>query len=506
MTDRFANGNAANDAPVAGVDTRTNYQGGDFAGISARIDEGYFSDLGVSALWISWPADGPDGYQDGSFPDADGCNLDPKTVKSSPMRFTGYHGYWPASPDQVDPRFGTLDELQTLVSKAHVRGIRVLLDLTANHVHTASPWWQQHQGDGWFHLPAEVCSDVGYDNKPITCWFASFLPDLNYSNAAAREAVVDMAVDWVKKTGADGFRFDAVKHLEMQFIEDLRARLKDEFEKTGVPFYVVGETFSGDAGQIAGFVGPARIQGQFDFPTNAHVLKAVARGEEGLDTMDAEVRKAKATYGDAAIMSNFVGNHDMARFLSHAAGSMPCGVWDIASEQAQAWRNPPGQPSDDAPYRKARLALTYVSTIPGIPLLYYGDEFGMPGAGDPDNRRPMRFGGELSDRERGLLDFAKKIGKARAAHAALRTGSWPSPLWAEGGFLVWARTAGNDRAVVVLNASADARTAAVAVSGAGIADGTVLVDALGECGETTVAGGKAKFTVPGRDACILVGK
>ena len=118
----------------------------------------------------------------------------------------------------------------------------------------------------------------------------------------------------------------------------------------------------------------------------------------------------------------------------------------------------------------------------------------------------MRFGGELSDRERGLLEFAKKIGKARAAHAALRTGSWPAPLWAEGGFLAYERSAGDDRAVVLLNASSDTKSAGVAVSGIGMADGTVLVDALGECGETTVSGGKALVTVPGRDACILVAK
>ena len=503
MTDRFANGDAGNDAPIPEVDGRVNYQGGDFAGITQKIEAGYFDDLGVSALWVSWPVDNPDFYEEGAFPDQDGCGLDPKSTKYTSMRYTGYHGYWPANLDQVESRFGTLDELQGMVVAAHDRGIRVLLDFTANHVHDSSPFYQAHKDEGYFNFPAEICQDVGWDTKPKTCWFVDYLPDLNYTNPAARKAILDSAVSWVKKTGADGFRFDAVKHLEMAFVEELRARAKAELELTGVDFYIVGETFTGDAGLIQSFVGPYRIHGQFDFPSNLHLLKGFAKGEEGLDQMDQQIRAIKGVYADPGLMSTFIGNHDIARFTSHAAGMISCGVWDVVSNVAQGWRNPPGQPTSEEPYQKLRLALTYALTVPGIPLIYYGDELGMPGAGDPDNRRFMRFGGELSGNESATLAFVQKLGKARAAHPSLRTGAWSAPLWADGDFLAYARTGGGETAVVLLNRGSGTKSGTLQVGGLGVTDGATLTDALGG-GTQTVSGGGMPFSIGARSAAIFV--
>lgn len=502
MTDRFANGDQGNDAPIADVDWRTNYQGGDFAGITQKIDGGYFDALGVSALWVSWPVDNPDFYEDGAFPDQDGCGLDPKSTKYSPMRYTGYHGYWPSKLDEVESRFGTLGELQDLVTAAHARGIRVLLDFTANHVHDSSPFFLAHKDAGWFNFPAEICQDVGWDTKPKTCWFVDYLPDLNYTNPAARKAMLDSAVDWVKKTGADGLRFDAVKHLEMSFVQELRARAKAELEPTGVDFYIVGETFTGDAGLIESFVGPSKIHGQFDFPSNLHILKGLATFEVGLDQMDQAVRAVKATYANPGLMSTFIGNHDIARFTSMAAGMISCGPWDVVSNVAQGWRNPPGAPSGEDAYLRLRLALTYALTVPGVPLIYYGDELGMPGAGDPDNRRFMRFGGDLSGLEAATLAFSQKLGLARAAHPALRTGSWPQPLWQEGDFLAYGRVGGGETAIVLLHRGTGTKTGTLQVQG--LADGAKLTDVLGDGGTATVAGGGMPFSITGRKAAIYV--
>ncbi len=505
MTDRFANGDKSNDAPVATVDPRTNYQGGDFAGVTAKIKAGYFDDLGVNSLWISWPVDNPDGYESGGFPDQGGCNLQPKTTKYSDMKYTGNHGYWPRNLYKTEEHFGSMDELKELVNEAHARGIRVLLDFTANHVHTDSPFYTDNKDKGWFHLPAELCQDVGWDNKPISCWFTSYLADLNYGNKDAIEAMLDYALFWAMQTGSDGFRLDAVKHVEMAFVEALRARTALKMELTGVPFYIVGETFTGDAGTIAKFVGPKRIHGQFDFPANIQVLKGLAKSEVGLDVMDKAVRGAKGVYGSDAIMSNFVGNHDIARFISHADGSLACGIWDVVSNQAAGWKSPPKPPSSKAAYDRLKLAFTYIMTVPGVPLIYYGDELGLPGAGDPDNRRMMRFGAALNANEKAMLGFMKKLGQARAAHPALRKGAWSQPLWSEADVLAWARTLGADKAVVVLNRSDAEKSGAIAVGAKGIADGATMVELLGG-GEVKVAAGKLAWQLGARQAGIWATK
>jgi len=504
MTDRFANGNSGNDNPVSDVDSRVNYQGGDFAGVISKIDSGYFDDLGVGALWLSWPIDNADGYADGSAPDHHACGLSPATAGSMPMRYTAYHGYWPSNTDQIEPRFGSLAELQQLVTKAHARGIRVVLDFTANHVHDQSPVYQQHKDHGWFNFPIELCQDVGWDTKPKTCWFTSYLADLNYNNADARAFMVDHAVDVIHKTGADGFRLDAVKHIEMSFVTDLRARLGRDIELTGVPFYLVGETFSGDVGLIDGFVGDDKLHGQFDFPANLQILKGFAKQEIGLGVMDSQVRGARNGYKNGGqLMSTFIGNHDIARFTSMAAGDIYCGVWDVLSNIAQGWHYPPGQPSADAPYQQLELALAYEMTIPGVPLIYYGDEYGMPGAGDPDNRRMMRFGGDLSSRESSALGVVKALGQARKAHPSLSRGDWPNALVKETDLLIYARTLPEEKAVIILNRGASSRNGSVSVSGLGVSDGTVFQDALGG-GSATVSGGQLSYDVGGRGFEILV--
>ncbi len=505
MTDRFVNGDKANDAPFPDLPLAVNWQGGDFAGIGQRIDDGYFSSLGVGAIWISWPVAQPTQPEPGSRPDTLGCGLDPKKIPSLPVSYSGYHGYWPVKVDQVEPRFGTLADLRAMVQKAHGKGIRVLLDFTANHVHTESPWYAAHKDDGWFHQPAKVCADIGWDVAPVECWFTNYLADFDH-DGPARYALLDSAVRWVHDTGVDGFRVDAVKHIEMGFVEDLRQRVSDEFELTGFSFWLVGETFTGDAGAIANFVGPKRLHGQFDFAGNYAILETFAKGWKGLDGLDASWRAHFAIYGGDALMSTFLGNHDIARFHSLASGALSCGIWDMVSDAAAGWKNPPGPSSDAQPYEMLRLAFAWLYAVPGIPLIYYGDEFGMPGGGDPDNRRMMRFGTQLGDHEAATLAFLKKLGQVRAAHPALRTGSWGQPLWKQADLLAFARVAGEDRVVVLLHRGAGGMQGSLDVSSVGWADGSKLVDALSGLDAGSVENGKVTFTMSPRTVRYLVAK
>jgi glycosidase len=511
MTDRFRNGNPGNDAPVTDVDSRVNFQGGDLAGVTHMIEDGYFDRLGVNALWISWPVDNANGAEDGSRPNEHNCNLNPATMAKVAVKYSAYHGYWPEHLDQLEARFGTLAELQDLVDTAHAAGIRVLLDFTANHVYASSPLFQQHPE--YFNWPtsgsSHICENVGWDNEPETCWFTSYLPDLDYRNNSASNTVVDHALKLVHDTGADGFRFDAVKHLNRNFIRVLRSRLRAEVELTGIDFVLIGETFTGDTNLINSFIGSDLVHGQFDFPLNMQVLKGLATTEVGLDAMDNAARGIKAVYGNA-VMSNFLGNHDISRFISLASGDVNCGVWNVVSDIAQGWLYPPPQPGSDQPYNRLRLAFAYIMTVPGIPLIYYGDEYGMPGAGDPDNRRFMRFNDpapaspQLNDREAAMLEWTQRLGSLRAAHPALRTGAWSNTLWSESTLLAYARTSATEKVIVVINRG-DARSVELTVSGIGVADGARFLDALAT-GATpvTVGSGKLAVSVAGQSAAVLV--
>ncbi|MBN2055669.1 hypothetical protein JW905_12140 [bacterium] len=501
MTDRFYNGDPGNDAPLPGLPWETNYQGGDFRGITEKIEAGYFDDLGVNAIWISWPGDNAESSGGGSYGDTDQCGLAPgqSGVNWIPVEFSAYHGYWPGDLYGVENKFGTMEELYELVDKAHARGIRILLDLVINHVHVDSPYFSGSP-DYFFNYPMQICQDIGW-SAPITCWFTAFLPDLNYQQPGVIRDMTAWASWWAKTTGCDGFRVDALKHVEFAFIQALRTRMEEEMEGTGIEFYMVGETFTGNPHEISPFLGDDLVQGQFDFPLNLQILKAYAWEEMGIGQVHQLGGEYFNIYGNNALMSTFLGNHDIARFLSAAAGSLYCPVWDSISHASQGWRNPPGQPSDYAGYQKLQLAFSYIMTLPGIPLIYYGDEIGMPGGGDPDNRRMMRFGQDLSSFEQQTLAYLRVLGGIRRDHPALRAASWPQTLWAEDNFLAYSRVCPMERAVVAVNRSSNSRQQTFSVSGTGLADGDMLTELI-RGGTATVNNNSLTVNVPGRSVSI----
>ncbi|MFW5739498.1 MAG: alpha-amylase family glycosyl hydrolase, partial [Myxococcota bacterium] len=218
FTDRFNNGDPSNDGSPTGngVEPAADYQGGDFAGITAKINEGYFNDLGVNVLWISPPMDNTSEAGAG--------------VGGDTHMYSAYHGYWVSDPEKTEERFGTMAELQAMVDAAHANDIRVLFDYPMNHVHEDSPVYAQHSD--WFWQPPCICgagcSWDGAEGKK--CWFTDYLPDFDFTNAEARDWSVSNALWWVEQTGIDGFRLDAVKHIEDQWILDLRSRLDNEVE------------------------------------------------------------------------------------------------------------------------------------------------------------------------------------------------------------------------------------------------------------------------------------
>ncbi|NTX62540.1 glycosyl hydrolase [Myxococcus sp. CA051A] len=486
FTDRFLNARSENDGAVADVDPIANYQGGDFAGITQKIEDGYFDALGVRTLWISPVDQNPEG----------------RFIGTGGKYYAGYHGYWPSQPRATQHRFGSIEDLRALTAAAHRKGIRVIADLVLNHVHEEHPYWVSHRNDDWFNTSAScVCGtqDCDWEEKRLTCKFTNYLPDFNWRSSNMVDQFIDDTLWWLEAADFDGFRMDAVKHMDQVAGRTLRGRLRDITAMTGTEFYLVGETFVGADGrsQIARYISPRELDGQFDFPLYWPVREAFADGQ-GLERVDQAVRENEVFYAPGTINSPFIGNHDVARFISQAAKQLD-------GEGGDPWSSsrPSASVTDAAAFEKAKFAFTFVLTQPGVPLVYYGDEVGLPGAGDPDNRRLMRFGSTLTPLEAELLAVVQKLGQTRLAHPALQTGARHT-LRIERDLYIFQRSLPDGQgAVIAINRSDVERPLVVEPLGSLAASSATYEDVFS--GRTLqLAGTETVMVVPPRSVAVYV--
>jgi glycosidase len=332
------------------------------------------------------------------------------------------------------------------------------------------------------------CAWDGSDGK--RCWFTDYLPDFNFNNQAARDFSVSNAMQWIVDTGVDGFRLDAVKHIEDSWLLDLRARVKTEIEpQTQQHFYMVGETFTGDKNTIAYYVDPSNmLDGQFDFPMRNALVSAVMMRSGTMYDLEGFLAGNDGFYG-AGIMSTFIGNHDVPRSI-HFAQDVPLWSDPWADGKDKAWSGQPGLPAQQSAFERMVNAFAILFTLPGVPLIYYGDEVGMPGAGDPDNRRFMQWSG-YSQGQQLLKDRIAKLSAIRAAHPALRRGS-RATLTVTNDTLAYSMTEGGDVVVVVVNRGDGSANVGGLPAGS-------YVDALDNSSHTG-----SSVSVPARSTRILV--
>ena len=436
FTDRFADGDKSNDHPVENPNVLppANFHGGDLRGIRDKIDNGYFESLGVNTVWVAPLNRNPDkAYQESPEPH---------------RWYTGYHGYWPVSSTELDPHIGTAKDLRALVDSAHSHGMKVIADLVLHHVHEEHPWWKQHRD--WFgtvDLPDGRKNLRLWDEQQFTTWFEPYLPSFDFSKDAPVRALIDNSVWWANTYKLDGFRLDAVKHILPSFWWKFRAALRERVDRhRNSPLYLVGETFKDRAG-IMSFVGPNMLDGQFDFPLYDQIKDTFALTSGDMKALDDALASSEKIYGKETLMSPLVGNHDKGRFMAYADGDLP--DQKIDKEEEVGWKKPP-KVDDPANFAKLELAQAFLMSIDGVPMIYYGDEIGMTGAGDPDNRRDMRFGDQVSADEKRVFENFKKLGAIRRAHPALRYGSRRT-LQADKDIYAFVRAYLEDRVVVIFN-------------------------------------------------------
>ncbi|MDX9805384.1 MAG: alpha-amylase family glycosyl hydrolase [bacterium] len=434
MTDRFLNGDTDNDVGnLAGITVETEqWLGGDFRGIINKIKDNYFTDMGVNALWISSPILNPHTASVGG--------VNPDDLRS----FSSYHAYHPVASGYsytndfdynplngydegpIDTAFGTVDELHELVAEAHKKGIRVIPDFVANHVHSDSNLYQDNKS--WFY-PYVKC-DGNWDSHRIDCWFTEYMPDFNYAgNPAARKAMIDHAIWLVQEFNLDGFRADALKHMDDIFVKEMKTAVKTKIETTVTDhdspdeaeiFYMVGESLGGWARY---HTRADMVQGQVneDFYSNAKnyllwgngKMSDLANWTIGNDTTFLTEQPTMGGAGGfpGAVMGNFFGNHDQDRALSECGGD----------------------------YSKLKHAQTYLMTAPvNVPMLYQGDDIGMTGRAenglDGGRRKMMKLSGLTSD-EADALAYMKKLGNFRKNYEALRYGKRETCVSSDNGWI-----------------------------------------------------------------------
>lgn len=375
MIDRFVDGKKENNKPLnrPDVDPKVDFYGGDVVGITKKIEEGFFTELGVNAIWISPVVRNPEGPYG-------------QWTKTPATKFSGYHGYWPVALRATDPRFCTEAELKQLIETAHKYHINIFLDYVAHHIHQEHPLYKQYPS--WFtplYLPDGSKNTERWDDYRLTTWFDDFMPTFNYFKPEVVDALTDSALWWFKNFDVDGFRHDATKHIPDPYWRALTYKIKTQ---VSIPqhrsYYQIGETY-GSPELISSYLGSGMLDAQFDFNMYDAAVNTF-KGNGGCKQLAQTLNDSKKWYGAHHTMGNVSGNQDKARIISILDGSMKEGE---DSKQAGWDRNI--QVRDTQAYDRLLGMMAYNFAIPGIPVIYYGDEIGMPGANDPDSRRMMRF-------------------------------------------------------------------------------------------------------------------
>ncbi len=431
FVDRFAyaaSDNANHPAQSWLTDQELNqFTGGGLAPIIDKLD--YIVALGATVIWLS-----------------------PIFVTPS------YHGYDISDYYRIDPRFGDEATLRTLVTAAHVRGLRVLLDFVANHTSLDFAPFRQAQADPaaparqWFSFGTE------YTHGYRTFFNVATMPQFNTDDPGARRYLIDAARYWLTEFAIDGYRLDYAAGPSLAFWSEFRAACR----RAKPDCWLFGEvTLAGSALRVY----EGRLDGCLDF-SFCRLLRQLCAGPQptiSLSQFVNSVTRSRHFFSPDFIQPAFLDNHDMNRFL-----------WAAGNQK-----------------ERLRLAAGLLLALGGAPVIYYGTEIGLsqPRSKGPwreEARHPMRWG---ADQDHDLLVYFQQLIALRHQHPALQVGDLVTLVLDEARHCWLAqRTAGADQVLIALNLSATAQTLALPAG-----------SYLDQQGQLT----QASFTLPARTVQIL---
>ena len=495
MPDRFANGDPANDEPAEATGSHDRlkpraYHGGDLRGIQNHLP--YLKDLGVTTVWLT------------------------PIVKNGAAQ--DYHGYGAVDLYAVDPHLGMLKDYQDLVAAAHKQAMKIFFDAVPNHVGPKHPWVANPPLPDWFHGtlqhhvdsfsplkgsfygkasgqpvandPFELLIDphapVRMKRNITDGWFFGILPDINTENPIVEQYLLQNSIWWAETSGLDGFRVDTFPYVGRKFWANWHTGLRRIY-----PYLTtVGEVFHPDPSVTSFFVGGVRrydgidsgLSTVFDFPMYFALRDVLLRGAPA--GRIADVLRHDALYVHPEMLVPFFANHDVPRFAG-AEGSSPA---------------------------KLKLAFGLALTLRGTPEIYYGDEIGMTGGGDPDNRRDFP-GGWIGDtnnafvesgrtrEQQEIFSYVQSLLRIRREHDALRTGR----LWhlaSDDSAYVFFRESEEERVVVAFNNADQSRELRIRLEDTPAQDAAAIGILFGE-GKAELSRSELRITMQAQSISIF---
>ncbi|MBN1266481.1 MAG: alpha-glucosidase C-terminal domain-containing protein [Anaerolineales bacterium] len=372
--------------PWDSLSGRDSFYGGNLAGIRSKLD--YLQDLGINALLLT-----------------------PIFRARTP------HRYDTCSYMEVDPMLGTEEDLRALVDDLHGRGMRLVLDGVFNHTGTGFHAFQDLLAQGeqsayrdWYfvgHFPIDV-EPPSYR----TCGGAAFLPKLNTGNQDVQDHLLYAARFWLEEFGVDGWRMDSACKVPQRFWRKVRTALKHDFPES----FLLGEIW----GSTRPWSDGSTFDGVSHYRLRDLILKYTFKGVDSEDVAF-DLEQLVVDAGEASPwMLTSLGSHDTPRLWREAGG-------DLA---------------------RLKIALILQMTLPGVPAVYYGDEIGLDGGEDPDNRRAMPWAAEMWNQE--VLALHRRLIKLRRDQPALTHGTLEM-VGARDHLLIYRRCFEAQQLLVVLN-------------------------------------------------------
>ncbi|MBX2846729.1 MAG: hypothetical protein KTR16_00300 [Acidiferrobacterales bacterium] len=401
MPDRFNNGLSDNDQGSdkyaisrGGLDKKSKwaFHGGDVVGLERKLD--YLAGMGVTAIWMT-PI------------------LRNKAVQKDGF---GHHGYWTVDFTQLDPHFGTNEELKGLIDAAHAKGIKVFFDIITNHTADVIKFRECHNDDGSFKTGLKNCEYKSLAQVKAGDQYTPFVPeaeqgekypewlndpqyyhnqgdstfkgessilgdfagldDLNTKHPKVLSGMIEIYQNLIKEFKPDGFRVDTVKHVQLEFWQEFTPAIVDFAKKQGIPnFHVFGEVYDPDPKVLSVFTTQGKVPSVLDFGFQSAAADVFFAGKSPLliKELFAQDHLYKDHDSDADTLMTFLGNHDMGRpgmFINQHP--------NVANM------------SDEEKLQRSILAHAFMYFSRGIPVVYYGDEQGFTGDGnDVDAREDM---------------------------------------------------------------------------------------------------------------------
>jgi neopullulanase len=545
LPDRFENGETSNDKGglrgdrlATGFDPTHKgfFHGGDLKGLTGRLD--YIQGLGATAVWLSpifknKPVQGPSGQES-----------------------AGYHGYWVTDFTTVDPHLGTDADFKAFVDAAHAKGMKVYMDIIANHTADvlypkecegqaqclyrgiADFPYQRRGGTGGaainggfdgsnferltdpnyaytmtvkpaernVKVPAWLNDPIYYHNRGDTTFrgesstMGDFvgLDDLFTEHPRVVDGMIEIYGSWIDRFGVDGFRIDTARHVNLEFWVKFVPAMLDRARAKGIPnFHIFGEVAddTGQPGKLAKHTRRDKLPSVLDFAFGVTAIKTVT-GEWGTEAWR-EFFAQDILYdgGDAAALQlpTFLGNHDAGRFSTFMRKSLP-------------------NASDEEMLKRVALGHVLMMTARGVPTIYYGDEQGFVGDGNDQDAREDMFASLVAvyndndliassettaqqnfGTDHPLYKLIGELSAMRKASPALRKGSTVFRAGSDGpGILAFSRIIGDREVLVVANTSTKPIEQNIIVE----ARSERFTALLGNCPATASAPGSVRITLP----------